>query len=446
VRTHSLRFAFVVAAFLFALAFSPGRLLAADRVALIIGNGDYAHTTKLRNPANDAADMGRTLRELGFEVVDGLNLNRQGMEAKIREFSRKLIGAEIALFYYAGHAVQVGGQNYLLPTDAKLEQAGDLELDTLDIQVVLRQMESQVRVNLVFVDACRDNPLARNYAQALGPSRSASLSRGLATVRSTVGTLVAFATEPGNTAQDGTGRNSPFTTALLKHIRTPGVDIGVLMRRVRADVIAATGDKQVPWDHSSLVSTVILVPDAASRPGGQGVANRPQVAALPDDPSVVYSPWTKLCFKDEKGPQVKETCLTVKQASLQNGQFVAGAALMEPVGEEWKVLRITMPLGMQLPQGIRVLLDGDQPMTGRFGVCLPNGCSADFHVNAEFIARLKRGRQIVLQGVNQPGQARSFALPLAEFARANDGPPTDPRKFEEEQKRQRDEQQKKQAK
>jgi invasion protein IalB len=430
---------------LLALALWPGRLQAAERVALIIGNGDYAHTTTLRNPANDAADIGSTLRELGFVVVDGMNLNRQGMEAKIREFSRKLVGAEIALFYYAGHAVQVGGQNYLLPTDAKLEQAGDLELDTLDLQVVLRQMESQVRVNLVFIDACRDNPLAKNYAQALGPSRSASLSRGLATVRSTVGTLVAFATEPGNTAQDGSGRNSPFTTALLRHIRTPGVDIGVLMRRVRADVIAATGDKQVPWDHSSLVSTVILVPDA-SRPGGQGEGNRPQVAALPDDPSVVYSPWTKLCFKDEKSQQVKETCLTVKQASMQSGQFVAGAALLEPVGEEWKVLRITMPLGMQLPQGIRVLLDGDQPMTGRFGVCLPNGCSADFHVNAEFVARLKGGRQIVLQGVNQPGQARSFALPLTEFASANEGPPTDPRKFEEGQKRQREELQKKQSK
>jgi invasion protein IalB len=413
---------------LLALALLPGRLLAADRVALIIGNGDYAHTTTLRNPANDAADMGRTLRELGFDVVDGMNLDRQGMEAKIREFSRKLIGAEIALFYYAGHAIQVGGTNYLLPMDAKLEQAGDLMLDTLDLQIVLRQMESQVRVNLVFIGACRDNPLARNYAQALGPSRSASLSRGLATVRSTVGTLVAFATEPGNTAQDGAGRNSPFTTALLKHIRTPGVDIGVLMRRVRADVIAATGDKQVPWDHSSLVSTVILVPDAASRPGGQSEASKPHVAALPDDPSVVYSPWTKFCFRDEKSPRVKETCLTVKQASLQNGQFVAGAALMEPVGEEWKVLRITMPLGMQLPQGIRVLLDSDQPMTGRFGVCLPNGCSADFEVNAEFVNRLKRGQKIVLQGVNQPGQARSFALPLAEFAKANEGPPAEPKK------------------
>jgi invasion protein IalB len=204
------------------------------------------------------------------------------------------------------------------------------------------------------------------------------------------------------------------------------VDIGVLMRRVRADVIAATGDKQVPWDHSSLVTTVVLVPDAASRPGGQGDA-RPQVAALPDDPSVVYSPWTKFCFRDEKNQQ-KETCLTVKQASLQNGQFVAGAALIEPVGEELKVFRVTMPLGMQLPQGIRVLLDGDQPMTGRFGVCLQNGCSADFDVNAQFVARLKHGRQLVLQGVNLPGQAKSFALPLAEFAKANEGPPAEPKK------------------
>jgi invasion protein IalB len=432
-RTPALRFAFF--ALISLLAFAPGRLAAAERVALIIGNADYVASTVLRNPANDATDMSRTLRELGFEVVEGLNLNRAGMEAKIREFSRKLAGAEVALFFYAGHAIQVGGQNYLLPVDAKLEQAGDLELDTVDVQVVLRQMESQVRVNLVFIDACRDNPLQRNYAQALGPSRSASLTRGLATVRSTVGTLVAFATEPGSTAQDGSGRNSPFTTALLSHIRTPGVDIGVMMRRVRADVIAATNNRQVPWDHSSLVSTVMLVP-------GRQTSDLPrpptETNTGPGNAAIVYSPWTKFCGSDDRNPQAPATCLTLKEARLDSGQFLAGAALIEAGGDK-KVFRITVPLGMELPQGTRMLLDNEQPLTGRFYVCLANGCIADFDLTPDFVAKLKRGRQLVLQSINLPARPVSYTLSLADFAAANEGPATDPKTYEENQKRMREE-------
>jgi tetratricopeptide (TPR) repeat protein len=228
-----------------------------SRVALVIGNGAYRHSTRLPNPANDATDVAAALRRLGFDVVDGRDLDKRGMEDRLREFGRKLDHATLALFFYAGHGLQVGGKNYLVPVDARLERAGDLGLDTVDLGQVLAQMESEQRVNLVFLDACRDNPLARTLARTLG-TRSTSVGSGLATVQSAIGTMIAYATQPENVALDGSGRNSPFTEALLKHIGTPGLDIAAVMRRVRSDVVAATRGKQVPWDHSSLMGDVVL--------------------------------------------------------------------------------------------------------------------------------------------------------------------------------------------
>ena len=167
-----------------------------------------------------------------------------------------------------------------------------------------------------------------------------------------------------------------------------------------------------------------------------------QAAAPAEQPPIVYSPWTKFCGKDNN-PQAKEVCLTVKEARLETGQFLAGAALIEQQGDEKKLFRITLPLGMQIPQGTRMLLDKEQPMQGRYIVCLPNGCMADFDVNAEFVGKLKKGQQIVLQGINLPGQAASYMLPLTDFAKANEGPATDPKKFEEDQKKLQEELQKK---
>jgi hypothetical protein len=273
---RSFRYALVAALLLMGFAM-PGARAASDRVALVIGNGAYTSANRLPNPPNDAADMAHALRDIGFDVVEGIDLDRRGMEDKIRAFGDRLGTATTALFFYAGHGLQVAGRNYLVPTDAKLQKAGDLPLDTIDVQVVLQQMESRPRVNLVFLDACRDNPLARSFASTLGTSRSVAVGQGLASIQSAVGTMIAFATQPDAVALDGSGRNSPFTAALLKHIREPGVDIAVMMRRVRTDVLAATGQQQVPWDHSSLTDSVMLVP------GGPQSAAPPPLAppALP---------------------------------------------------------------------------------------------------------------------------------------------------------------------
>jgi uncharacterized caspase-like protein len=226
-------------------------------VALVIGNGAYRYAARLANPPNDAGDVAGSLRRLGFDVVEGVDLDKTGMELKIREFGRKLDGAALALFFYAGHGLQVADKNYLVPVDAKLERAGDLAFDTVTVDDVLAQMESERRTNLVFLDACRDNPLTRSLASSFG-TRSASVGSGLAPIQSAVGTMIVYATQPKNVALDGDGRNSPFTTALLRHIATPGLEIGSMMKRVRADVFEATRQRQLPWDHSSLIGEVVL--------------------------------------------------------------------------------------------------------------------------------------------------------------------------------------------
>ena len=226
------------------------------RVALVIGNSAYQNVPALPNPRNDAADLSEALTLAGFEVVEGMDLTRDQMAQTIREFVDQLDGATTGFFFYAGHGIQVDGRNYMLPVDTVLRRESDLQLEAIDMNLVLSQMERDPRINIIMLDACRNNP----FAQAM----SRSLSRGLAPMETqSVGTLIVYSTQPGATADDGTGRNSPFTTALLQHANTPGLELQQMMRRVRASVIGVTDNRQVPWDHSSLTSDVFIVPPPA---------------------------------------------------------------------------------------------------------------------------------------------------------------------------------------
>jgi len=232
--------------------------VAADRrVALVIGNASYEHAAALTNPLNDADDIAAKLETLDFEVVKGSDLDLNDMRRIVRDFIGQLEGADVALFYYAGHGLQVNGKNYVVPIDAQLRSENDLDFETMPISLVLSAMERLTKTNLVFLDACRNNPLARNLAQSMG-TRSASVGRGLARIGSGVGTLVSFSTQPGNVALDGTGRNSPFTAALVKNLGLPGEDITKSLVRVRVRVLKETAGRQIPWENSSLTGEVIL--------------------------------------------------------------------------------------------------------------------------------------------------------------------------------------------
>ncbi len=258
---------FLFAAALFALA---GGAQAEKRVALVIGNSAYLNTAPLKNPRSDAEDMAAALKRLGFEVVSGFDLDDRAMAKKVRDFARSLEGSDTALFFYAGHGLQAKGQNYLLPVNAALKTESDLDFETVSLDLVMKQMQRSARVSLVFLDACRDNPLTRSLSAS---SRSAGVGSGLARIEEAAGMMIAFSTQPGNVALDGTGRNSPFTKALLTHIDTAGATIGDIMIDVRKQVIAETNERQVPWENSSLTGKFYF------RPGAQVAAANPSPAA-----------------------------------------------------------------------------------------------------------------------------------------------------------------------
>jgi uncharacterized caspase-like protein len=239
------------------------------RVALIVGIGRYTATASLANPTNDARALHAALTALGFDSELVLDSERAALERAIRRFSTRLEDAAVALFFYAGHGMQVGAKNFLLPSDVELKHERDLRFEAIDLDLVLDQMESARRINLVFMDACRDNPLARSLARSMG-TRSSAVGTGLAAVQTGSGTLIAYATQPGNVAEDGVQRHSPFTAALLEHIKTPGIEVRQMLTRVRASVRQSTNGRQVPWDHSSLENDFYFVPVAA--PAAQSVA------------------------------------------------------------------------------------------------------------------------------------------------------------------------------
>src|SRR4030095_960570 len=168
-------------------------------------------------------------------------------------FARALEKADVALFFYAGHGLQASGRNHLVPVEAKLQVERDLYFEAISLDFVLKQVEldREGKTNIIFLDACRDNPLTRNLARSMG-TRSASIGSGLAQVQTGVGTFIAYSTQPGNVAVDGTGRNSPFTAALTKGVGVPDRNLTSVMVDVRKEVLAATAGKQVPWDHSAL--------------------------------------------------------------------------------------------------------------------------------------------------------------------------------------------------
>jgi hypothetical protein len=268
----------------------------AQRVAFVVGNGTYANANALPNPANDAADMASALRDLGFEVIAATDVDKAMFDQKLRDFARLLRGARMALFYYAGHGLQVAGKNYAVPIDARLESAADLSVETVDLDQVLSVMQAdENRVNLVFLDACRDNPLTRSFARALPSTRAVSVGTGLSALDAGRGTLIAFATAPHKVALDGRGRNSPFTDALLRHIRTPGLDIAFVMRRVTAEVEKASGGSQIPWVHASLTTDVVLKP-------GDGVAPTPPVVASVDPQIPALVPTSRVPVPNEPLP------------------------------------------------------------------------------------------------------------------------------------------------
>lgn len=214
------------------------------RIALVIGNANY-EVGKLGTPLNDATDMNAALKELGFEVILLKDATQQQMDEAIDRFTRQMTPGSVGLFYYAGHGIQIDGENYLIPVNNGLIKVeADVRYKSVALgQILGRMAEAENAVNIVILDACRDNPF-RGFKR--------SLSRGLTAVQTATGSLIAFATAPGKVADDGNGRNGLFTSFLLKYIREP-IDVDAMLRKVRAEVAKTTKNYQVPWNSSSLI-------------------------------------------------------------------------------------------------------------------------------------------------------------------------------------------------
>ncbi len=291
------------------------------RLAVVIGNSAY-EKSKLKNPVNDAKSMTHLLRRLDFEVELVENGNRRAMISKINDFGRKLRQADVGLFYYAGHGIQVKGRNYLIPTDALLETEADVEFEALDLGRVLGKMEdSNCPLNIVVLDACRDNPFARSFR---------SVSKGLALVDAPRGTLLAFATAPGSVAADGKGSNGIYTKHLLANIERPDLNIEQVFKQVRIGVVNDTEGQQTPWESSSLMGSFHFQPDHQAKPTIQtqvkeeyATSPEPKTTPKPQQVASIKSKPTAAVKKPKHSAEVQKYIKMLKSSSAKDQRYAA---------------------------------------------------------------------------------------------------------------------------
>jgi len=308
----------------------------ARRVALIIANAQYANAPTLTNPIADAKLIEASLRQAGFDNVQTrTNLGKAAVEAELRAFGNRAEGADVALLYYAGHGIEAGGQNYLIPIDAKLQRDRDLDIEATRLETVV-QVVNGARMRLIILDACRNNPFEASMQRSI---RTRAVSRGLAEIEPEGETLVVYSAKAGSTAADGDGANSPFATALARRLPQPGLEIGLLFRSVRDDVLAATGRTQEPFTYGSLsgqafyfraagtdANTVVTMPQqqsplqvnaaprSSSSPSGGDVQPQ-QTARPPDLATTLEGVWYGDVIADSKGSSRSDVMVTIRRTS-----------------------------------------------------------------------------------------------------------------------------------
>ncbi|GAB2179603.1 SUMF1/EgtB/PvdO family nonheme iron enzyme [Dongia sp. agr-C8] len=321
--------------------------LAETRVALVIGNARYdGELPKLTNPANDADLMAATLKKLGFRVNMVKDANLDQMKRAIQDFGTSLSDAgptAVGLFYYAGHGIQLAGENYLLPLGSRLQKPADADLVAVNANLILKQMEfAGNALNIIILDACRNNPLSRGMRSA---------DQGLARMDAPMGSFIAYSTAPGATAADGSGKNSPYTLALSKAMQKPGIPIEEAFRDARVEVIAATDKTQIPWESSSLTGAFQFNPGAR--------AAEPQVAAVAPAPATEPAPAPAAKAPEAGGAKVAMCKDCPEMVSIPAGSFLMGSPESEDDRDEKE--------GPQTKIDIRAFAIGKYPVTrGQF--------------------------------------------------------------------------------
>jgi hypothetical protein len=292
----------------------------AARKAFVVGNAHYAHTTSLANPANDARDLAERLDRLGYGVTLVMDTTRAGFLEAFQRFVAGLARDDLALFYYAGHGLQIGGENYLFPVDARVEKEEDARRRLVPLNALLADLARSTKQRIVILDACRNNPFVEEIGAA-SATRSAGAALGLARVYDGVGSFIAYSTQPGNVALDGTGRNSPFTAALLRHLGAGNHEVHAVMRRVRAEVKQATEEQQIPWENSSLIEEVAFAGAGAvaGTAGGAGTSGGASVTGV--------------------GPAPRPAAERPRTGERQSGKRYSYVSGLDPDGDNFLALR-----------------------------------------------------------------------------------------------------------
>ena len=311
----------------YALGCAPAS--AEKRVALIIGNGAYSHEARLTNPPHDAEDVATALKRTNFEVVFATDLGQAEMRDAAINFSRAARNADVALFYYSGHAMQFNGVNYLMPIDAKLNDEADLKR-FIRVDEIMNDLQQAKNLRILVLDSCRDNPFAESLKQSLGSTRSSSVRQGLSKIDAPLGTIVSFSTQAGQTADDGNGRNSPYTTAFLKRIEGPE-EIGDVFRDISSDVYQSSGKSQLPELSLSIVGKFYLN-------GPVSITVTPPAQSAPTDAcSAAEAHWkaadavgTVTAYEDHIATFPR--CAFINLAKARVDQFKQKAALTSPAG------------------------------------------------------------------------------------------------------------------
>ena len=316
----------------------------APRLALVMGNESYRDNA-LNNPINDANDVAEALGELGFEVMLLTNLNYEEMYAAVEQFSERLPNGGTAVFYYAGHGVQVNNENYLIPVDAELEQERDVRREAIALNDVIALLNNtETNFNILMIDACRDNPFYRRWRTT---TRGWSGQLGLAEQERPRGTAISFSTSPGNFSDDGSGRNSPYTESLLRNIRNEGEDIAVMFRKVRNDVLKATQENQEPWYRESLSGAFFFNPaeeNVTTASKNSAASPNPIISEGPDELSeITRAPQTATPPESESSDESRDSSSPVAAVPNSNQSVVAAS----PQALDVRSQRVSFPSGSE---------------------------------------------------------------------------------------------------
>ena len=409
-----LRGIFFALTFIVALIGCSVTAAADKRIALIVGNSAYRNIGELTNPRNDAKAIAKLFGDAKFDVVD-VKIDVTGIQLRqaLREFAIKSQHADFAVVFFAGHGIEVGGNNYLIPIDAKLAHELDVEDEAVSLERVLRTVEPAKRLRLVLLDACRDNPFVAKMRRI---SATRSASRGLARIEiETSDTYVAFAAKAGSTAMDGDSLNSPFTKALLAHLMTPDLDIRMALGKVRDAVLRETKRQQEPYVYGSLGGDVIALvssPNHESQPKSPGTSSRVTPKSQSLDVGTVRSfhdAWQVRCQLSGTPPQ--DQCAVIQSVTAEDRPNIGLSVIMLKTDDKKLLMRVLAPLGILMPSGLGLKIDETDIGRAGFVRCMPNGCVAEVVVDDNLKRQLRTGKNATFIIFQTPDEG--IGIPIA---------------------------------